>query len=194
MTVYPFLVQFTNRLAYLTSSAFGHARSIKSFDSASGSSASGRISRRKVKVDRKGLVDGLIKIMKGTEHFSILEVEFINEVGTGLGPTLEYFALVSAALRLRKGIKWNNIQHFIWRHETETSGNEFVSFNGVYPAPESNLEILDIFANLGKFTAKSILDSRTLDLIFNAVFLEQVFSPGRFTVNMNGLRVIKSLL
>jgi E3 ubiquitin-protein ligase HECTD1 len=33
------------------------------------------------------------------ERKSILEVEFIDEEGTGLGPTLEFFALVAAELQ-----------------------------------------------------------------------------------------------
>lgn len=30
---------------------------------------------------------------------SVLEVEFVNEEGTGLGPTLEFYALVAAELQ-----------------------------------------------------------------------------------------------
>ena len=33
------------------------------------------------------------------ERKAILEVEFIGEEGTGLGPTLEFFALVAAELQ-----------------------------------------------------------------------------------------------
>ena len=34
---------------------------------------------------------------------SILEVEFIDEEGTGLGPTLEFFALVAAEFQSISG-------------------------------------------------------------------------------------------
>jgi E3 ubiquitin-protein ligase HECTD1 len=33
---------------------------------------------------------------------SILEVEFMDEEGTGLGPTLEFFALVTISYKARK--------------------------------------------------------------------------------------------
>ena len=41
-----------------------------------------------------------MQVMKThAERKSILEVEFIDEEGTGLGPTLEFFALVAAELQ-----------------------------------------------------------------------------------------------
>ena len=41
-----------------------------------------------------------MQVMKThAERKAILEVEFIDEEGTGLGPTLEFFALVAAELQ-----------------------------------------------------------------------------------------------
>ena len=37
------------------------------------------------------------------ERKAILEVEFFGEEGTGLGPTLEFFALVAAELQRKVG-------------------------------------------------------------------------------------------
>ena len=37
------------------------------------------------------------------ERKAILEVEFLGEEGTGLGPTLEFFALVAAELQRKVG-------------------------------------------------------------------------------------------
>ena len=37
--------------------------------------------------------------MLNADRKSILEVEFLEEEGTGLGPTLEFFALVAAELQ-----------------------------------------------------------------------------------------------
>lgn len=59
---------------------------------------------------------------------SILEVEYFEEVGTGLGPTLEFYSLVSKEFA-RKDLK-------IWR-DSDTSGPDtYVSHpDGLYPAP-----------------------------------------------------------
>ena len=61
----------------------------------------GRIKHERVKVPRgEQLLDWAIQVMKThAERKAILEVEFIDEEGTGLGPTLEFFALVAAELQ-----------------------------------------------------------------------------------------------
>jgi len=43
------------------------------------------------------------------ERKAILEVEFLGEEGTGLGPTLEFFALVAAELQ-RKVFRYITLQ------------------------------------------------------------------------------------
>ena len=51
-----------------------------------------------------------MQVMKThAERKAILEVEFIDEEGTGLGPTLEFFALVAAELQSKHLI--NNEQN-----------------------------------------------------------------------------------
>jgi E3 ubiquitin-protein ligase TRIP12 len=96
-------------------------------------------------------------------------------VGTGLGPTLEFFALVSSHVRRRKGITTECIQ--IWRGDGKVVGEYLNPADGLYPCPITQIEpkIIEFFTNLGKFVAKALFDSRTLDLIFDSLFLEQVF-------------------
>ena len=56
------------------------------------------------------LLDWAIQVMKThADRKAILEVEFLDEEGTGLGPTLEFFALVAAELQGPE-----SIEHF-WR-------------------------------------------------------------------------------
>ena len=53
------------------------------------------------------LLDWAIQVMKThADRKSILEVEFIDEEGTGLGPTLEFFALVAAELQRKDLGMW----------------------------------------------------------------------------------------
>ena len=53
------------------------------------------------------LLDWAIQVMKThADRKSILEVEFLDEEGTGLGPTLEFFALVAAELQRKDLAMW----------------------------------------------------------------------------------------
>ena len=61
----------------------------------------GRIKHERVKVPRGDqLLEWAMQVMKvHADRKAILEVEFLEEEGTGLGPTLEFFALVAAELQ-----------------------------------------------------------------------------------------------
>ena len=58
-----------------------------------------RNKRQKVRIHREKLLDSACKVMElyGKSQAS-LEVEFFGEVGTGLGPTLEFYTLLSSEL------------------------------------------------------------------------------------------------
>ena len=59
---------------------------------------------------------------------SILEVEYFEEVGTGLGPTLEFYSLVSKEFA-RKDLK-------VWRDADATVSDAYVHHpSGLFPAP-----------------------------------------------------------
>lgn len=102
---------------------------------------------------------------------SILEVEYFEEVGTGLGPTLEFYSTVSKELSKKK-LK-------LWR-ETDSNDADEYAFGacGLFPAPmsedqasnENGKRILHLFRMLGKFVARSMIDSRIIDVSFNPTF------------------------
>jgi E3 ubiquitin-protein ligase TRIP12 len=106
---------------------------------------------------------------------SVLEVEYFEEVGTGLGPTLEFYSLASKEFA-RKSLK-------LWRNEDDTLTSTYVHHpRGLYPAPLSNPEPgadgkqkqLHLFRVVGQFIAKAMLDSRIIDMSFNKVFLKMI--------------------
>ena len=68
----------------------------------------GRIKHERVKVPRgDSILDWAIQVMKvHADRKAILEVEFLDEEGTGLGPTLEFFALVAAELQRKDLAMW----------------------------------------------------------------------------------------
>ncbi|GAX77476.1 hypothetical protein CEUSTIGMA_g4920.t1 [Chlamydomonas eustigma] len=70
----------------------------------------GRLQRQKVRVSRKRILESAIKVMElYARQRTVLELEYFGEVGTGLGPTLEFFTLLSHDLQKRS--------LGMWRHE-----------------------------------------------------------------------------
>ncbi|KKF95283.1 putative ubiquitin fusion degradation protein C12B10.01c [Ceratocystis platani] len=131
----------------------------------------GRLQRQKVRIGRAKIFESALKVMNlyGAGQ-SILEVEYFEEVGTGLGPTLEFYATISREFAKKK-LK-------LWR-ETDSPDDEYVNGStGLFPRPMSDAEadtpngrrILHMFAMLGKFVARSMLDSRLIDINFNPIF------------------------
>lgn len=118
----PFLFPFETRQLYFNCTAFGASRSIVWLQTqrdvtlerqrAPGLSPRrddphefrvGRLKHERVKVPRGDqLFDWAFQVMKvHADRKSILEVEFCGEEGTGLGPTLEFYALVAAEFQRR---------------------------------------------------------------------------------------------
>ncbi|KAH9479473.1 E3 ubiquitin-protein ligase UPL3 [Psilocybe cubensis] len=184
---FPFLFPFATRYNFLQSTSFGYARLILKWQSQQnrGQDSSrrddgigflGRLQRQKVRISRKHILESAVKVFElyGSSS-SILEVEYFEEVGTGLGPTLEFYSLVSKEFA-RKDLK-------LWRDaDSFGSGVYVVHPNGLYPAPLSREDILNdggqkrthILRVIGQFVAKAMLDSRIIDLSFNKVFLKLV--------------------
>jgi hypothetical protein len=97
-----FLIPFEIRKQYFERTCLGYARSILNTTSATPSSSSattlGRIQRQKVKIDRDQVIPCAFKVMDlFASEYSLLEIEYLNEVGTGLGPTLEFYSLIIKA-------------------------------------------------------------------------------------------------
>ncbi len=64
-----------------------------------------------VRVSRKNMLLSAEKVMETyASHRAVLELEYFGEVGTGLGPTLEFYTLLSHELQ-RKGLA-------MWRSDT----------------------------------------------------------------------------
>ncbi|KAF9461243.1 hypothetical protein BDZ94DRAFT_1196596 [Collybia nuda] len=184
---FPFIFPFATRYNFLQSTSFGYARLILKWQSQQsraqdnnrrdeGIGFLGRLQRQKVRISRKHILESAVKVFElyGSSS-SVLEVEYFEEVGTGLGPTLEFYSLVSQEFT-RKDLK-------IWRDADATSSSPYVSHpSGLYPSPLSGEDIVNdggqkrthILRVIGQFVAKAMLDSRIIDLTFNKVFLKHV--------------------
>jgi E3 ubiquitin-protein ligase TRIP12 len=113
----PFLFPFETRRQYFHSTAFGLSRALQRLQqqqSADGAAASndrdvrvGRLQRQKVRVSRNRILDSAAKVMElYAGHKAVLEVEYFGEVGTGLGPTLEFYTLLSHEMQKEKLNLW----------------------------------------------------------------------------------------
>ncbi|KAJ7625532.1 hypothetical protein FB45DRAFT_921679 [Roridomyces roridus] len=184
---FPFLFPFATRYNFLQSTSFGYARLILKWQSQQarvqdtsrrdeGIGFLGRLQRQKVRISRKHILESAVKVFElyGSSS-SVLEVEYFDEVGTGLGPTLEFYSLVSKEFA-RKDLK-------IWRDADASGTGPYVDHpSGLYPAPISPQDIASdggqkrthIFRVIGQFVAKAMLDSRIIDLSMNKVFIKIV--------------------
>ncbi|KUJ12253.1 uncharacterized protein LY89DRAFT_673252 [Mollisia scopiformis] len=182
--LYPFLFPFETRHLFLQSTSFGYARSMTRWQNAQSAEESrrdrhrderpflGRLQRQKVRISRSKTLESALKVMElyGASQ-SILEVEYFEEVGTGLGPTLEFYSTVSKEFSKKK-LK-------LWRETDANDADEYAfGFRGLFPAPmseeqasnENGKRILHLFKMLGKFVARSMIDSRIIDVSFNPTF------------------------
>lgn len=181
--LYPFLFPFETRHLFLQSTSFGYARSMARWQSTHNNEDSrrdryndrpflGRLQRQKVRISRSKILESALKVMDlyGASQ-SILEVEYFEEVGTGLGPTLEFYSTVS--------LEFSKKKLRLWRDTDPSAFHDFVSGQtGLFPRPLSDQEastpngerILHLFKMLGKFVARSMIDSRIIDIHFNPIF------------------------
>lgn len=182
--LYPFLFPFETRHLFLQSTSFGYSRSMTRWLNAQSENDSrnsrrrderpflGRLQRQKVRISRTKILESALKVMElyGSSP-SILEVEYFEEVGTGLGPTLEFYSTVSKEFSKKK-LK-------LWRENESTHSDEYAfGARGLFPAPmseqqarnENGTRVLHLFKMLGKFVARSMLDSRIIDISFNPTF------------------------
>eukprot|EP01122_Echinamoeba_exundans_P000591 TRINITY_DN10518_c0_g1_i1.p1 TRINITY_DN10518_c0_g1~~TRINITY_DN10518_c0_g1_i1.p1 ORF type:complete len:1704 (-),score=351.99 TRINITY_DN10518_c0_g1_i1:7-5118(-) len=130
----------------------------------------GRIPRQKVRISRERILESAIKVsqlVKGNR--GILEVEYFNEVGTGLGPTLEFYTLVSKEVQRRDLNIWL---------DSGNSGNWVDSPAGLFPRPTNpaaiSEETIKYFEFIGSFVAKAMFDNRLLDIPFSPAFLKKI--------------------
>ena len=115
-------------------------------------------------VNKETLFDDGINIIH--DYFSginTFNVSFKNDIGTGLGPTKEFFTLMSKIFQL------NSLK--IWRNNN--LNDEYVSNKqGLFPRPSCNY---NLFYYLGIFIAKALQYQYILDLPINPSFFKLCF-------------------
>ncbi|KAJ3220520.1 Ubiquitin fusion degradation protein 4 [Clydaea vesicula] len=201
---YSFLVPFETRLIYLQSTSFGYSRSFMRWqqqqlqqqqarssgvssvmagvNSRDYNSPVNRVQRQKVRIVRGKMLESMVKVMDlyGKSQ-AVLEIEFFDEVGTGLGPTLEFYSDICKLVK-KKNVNFNTFNKLkLWRDDSaaEEENSSYVKAPlGLFPIPiqygtNSDLERTQnlIFKSLGTFVAKALIDGRIIDFNFNEIFL-----------------------
>jgi len=131
----------------------------------------GRLQRQKVRISRNKILESAKKVMElNSARKMVLEVEFFNEVGTGTGPTLEFYTLVSHELQLRSLGLWRTDP--VPAGATGEQADRVDAPHGLFPAPlkwfgapeEHAHKVKEHFRLLGRLAAKAIQDGRLMDL------------------------------
>lgn len=141
----------------------------------------GKLNKFKINVQRANVLDEAIANMElYMAEKSIIEFEFRNEEGTGLGPTLEYYTILGEEIQ--------NPMHKLWR---KCDSNLLFP----YPIDPKDVEAVRskkklkkkeqerakdlkryemVFQCIGILAARAIIDERVIDLPFHPVFWDLI--------------------
>ncbi|KAM0991086.1 hypothetical protein ACFX13_009640 [Malus domestica] len=184
----PFLFSFEVKCKYFRLAAFGpllgqpHSPSYRDSGVTSDRRlSSGSMPRKKFLVFRNQILDSAAQMMDlHARQKVLLEVEYNEEVGTGLGPTLEFYTLVSHEFQ-KSGLG-------MWRDDrgSFTTGTSHAGDSGIlicpfglFPCPwlgtsdEMQIqfsEVIKKFVLLGQIVGKALQDGRVLDVHFSKAF------------------------
>ena len=135
--------------------------------------------RQKVRVSRERILESAVKVFDmAPAHKMVLEVEFFDEVGTGTGPTLEFYTLLSKELTARALGAWRDADARPVDEKDAKNKAPVTAPHGLFPAPmrftragdafpdaaapksPGGLKRLDLFRLLGRVVGKALQDSR----------------------------------
>ncbi|KAK4761209.1 hypothetical protein SAY87_006102 [Trapa incisa] len=200
----PFLFPFETRRQYFYSTAFGLSRALYRLQQQQGAESHGltnerefrvaRLHRQKVRVSRNRILDSAIKVMEMyCGQRAVLEVEYFGEVGTGLGPTLEFYTLLSQELQKAELEMWRSISSSLKKLDDADLNKETVGKKngeyvhaplGLFPRPWSPnsdnsdgnkfSKVIEYFRLVGRVMAKALQDGRLLDLSLSPAFFKTV--------------------
>lgn len=174
----PFLFPFETRQLLFYATSFDRDRALQRLldmtpelsSSDSQERVTPRLDRRKRTISRDDILkqaEQVIQDLAGSK--ALLEVQYENEVGTGLGPTLEFYALVSRELQRRDLELW---------HPGDGNGTYINNPAGLFALPLGrNTKVSHLskikakFRFLGKFMAKAVMDSRMVNITLSFRFV-----------------------
>lgn len=180
-SVCPFLFPFETRQLLFYATSFDRDRALQKLldmtpelsSTDSQERVTPRLDRRKRTISRDDILKQAEQVMQDlATSKALLEVQYENEVGTGLGPTLEFYTLVSKELQ--------RVDLELW-HAPDNQGDYVHNAVGLFSSPlPRNAKVSQVtkvktkFRFLGKLMAKAVMDSRMLDLPFSLTFYKWI--------------------
>ena len=141
-----------------------------------------RLDRRKRTINRRDILKQAESIMQDMSNSkAMLEIQYDDEVGTGLGPTLEFYAIVSQELQ--------KTTLDLWNRESVLNGALYPMPLGRYAKSTNLTKIRAKFRFLGKFMAKAVMDSRLVDIPLSRTFYKWILGQ-EFTMSLVDLTYV----
>lgn len=187
----PFLFPFDTRQMLFYATSFDRDRAMMRLqDNNADSTVTDTSDRVAPRLERKRRTVSRVDILKQAEKLmdelastkGLLEIQYENEVGTGLGPTLEFYALISKEIQRADLDMWRG--DIVKQMDFSGSGSNVQYITapcGLFPAPLARNtkaavvnKIKAKFKFLGKFLAKALMDSRMIDLPLSLVFYKWI--------------------
>lgn len=201
----PFLFSFEARCKYFKLAAFGQPQVQPHMSYHNSGAVSDRrlshggLPRKKFLVYRDRILESAAKMMEvHASHKVVLEVEYDEEVGTGLGPTLEFYTLVCQELQKSGLGMWReDASSFTLKTNTQDEEMGIQSFYGLFPRPWLSMqdtssgiqfsEVTKKFFLLGQVVAKALQDGRVLDLYFSKAFYKLILGKELYLYDIQSL-------
>ncbi|XP_058771102.1 E3 ubiquitin-protein ligase UPL4 [Vicia villosa] len=201
----PFLFSFEARCKYFKLVAFGQPRLSPHISYHNSETVSDRrlghgvSPRKKFLVYRDRILESATQMMKlHASHKVVLEVEYDEEVGTGLGPTLEFYTLVCQELQKSGSGMWReDASSHTLKTSLQAEETGIYSLYGLFPRPWlSNQdasggiqfsEVTKKFVLLGQVVAKALQDGRVLDLHFSKAFYKLILGKELYVYDIQSL-------
>lgn len=206
---FSFLLPLETKILFMQSTSFGYSRLIHSWQlrtsrelpdqlasySHNGISATsgqvGRTSRIKARISRDQFFPSALKVLQAYGSSpNVLEIEYYDEAGSGLGPTMEFYSTTSKEFCRKDLMLWR--EDFNDSDVISNSGDYLSSKSGLFPRPldpkkvssVNGQKVIYLFSKLGKLIARALIDSRMVDFDFNPVFLAMIRNPKLFSGEM----------
>lgn len=157
-----------------------------------------QLKRQKVVLPRKRTLESGIRLLRRFANSkAVVTVEFSEEIGHGLGPTLEFFSIFSREMQRKDLGMWRHSNHVVVTSSAQNVETISDSVDpaeayvyapyGLFPSVLSSNEadkatkarIIELFRALGRLIGRALLDDRLLDLDLSELFLEKVLGSSR---------------
>ncbi|KAH9251805.1 hypothetical protein BASA81_010248 [Batrachochytrium salamandrivorans] len=189
---FPFLFPLELRLKLFQLTAFGLDRSVAKLCTldVEGESQPLVLKRQKIALPRALALESALQLFchppQSTTPNAVYTFEFMEEIGHGQGPTLEFYSLISRELCRKDLGMWRSAGELLAspnKPASETANEadyDLFCLGVLFPSLLIDLsevrkrEVLDLFYFLGRFLARALMDERPVDLNLHPLFLSMV--------------------